>query len=185
MTPSGDNLDSSRRELERRFFVVWERRDPQPGEEEPWPIAEVPQAFGEELLRELCDAGVQPDALVALMLAPLVAVVWADGEMADEEREAALLAVTRAGLCAGSPAYRLFESWLRNAETDTLLTAWRQYVRALQRMVSAETAQALKNDLMGRAMLVAQAKGGVLGFGSISQAERHVLEEMAKTFQLC
>ena len=65
-----------------------------------------------------------------------------------------------------------------------LLAAWKSYVAALSEALSQEALTDLKNDLLGRAKLVAEAAGGMLGLGNkISKSEQAMLDELAQAFE--
>jgi hypothetical protein len=64
-----------------------------------------------------------------------------------------------------------------------LLAAWKAYVAGLSRTLDVHAKQALKQDLLGRARVVAEAAGGFLGLGKrISSAEQAVLTELEQAF---
>ncbi|HKX45152.1 MAG TPA: hypothetical protein VJP77_00410, partial [Planctomycetota bacterium] len=60
----------------------------------------------EAVLGHLADAGVRAETLLAFTLVPLVAVAWADGSVADEERAAVLRAAQSAGVAEGTVAHQ-------------------------------------------------------------------------------
>ena len=55
-------------------------------------------------------------------------------------------------------------------------------IDAISRELSIEARLRLKAALVGRAREVAEAAGGVMGFGSVSREEERVLEEMGDAF---
>lgn len=135
------------------------------------------------ILDHLLAANIQSAALAALTLVPLVIVAWADGNVDAKERRAILDGAREAGLNDQDASYQLLASWLRHRPDATLLSAWKAYVKALDRTLSGEDVQALKQDIVGRARGVAEAAGGFLGLGSkISPAERTVLTEIEQSF---
>ena len=70
-------------------------------------FAEASGITDDALLRRLGDLGIGPDTLAALMLVPVVAVAWADGETDDEERGSVLSAAADARLDVDGTGYRL------------------------------------------------------------------------------
>jgi hypothetical protein len=65
----------------------------------------------------------------------------------------------------------------------TLCTAWQAYVQALVATLDVKAREALKTELLGRARTVADAAGGILGFGSrISKAEQTKLAMLEQAF---
>jgi hypothetical protein len=64
-----------------------------------------------------------------------------------------------------------------------LLAAWKAYVAGLSRTLDVHAKAALKQDLLGRARVIAEAAGGILGLGKrISSAEQAVLTELEQAF---
>lgn len=136
------------------------------------------------VLDEMVALDIGPDAVAALSLIPLVVVAWANDRVTDKERNAVLSAAADSGLAPADPSYRLLEQWLETRPGDQLLTAWKDYVRALIKTHGTEATQNFRNDVLGRARQVAEASGGILGLGSkISRAENQVLNELEAAFE--
>ena len=66
----------------------------------------------EKVLDKLVALNVRPETLASLAMVPLVEIAWADGSIADEEREAILKAAAQNGFAKGSIDYALIEGWL-------------------------------------------------------------------------
>ena len=136
----------------------------------------------EGLLSKLADANIDAESLTAMSLVPLVAVAWADGNMADNERAAVLSAAEGHGIEAGSCEHGLLLNWLAEPITPELQTVWKEYVAALGESLGTDGTKSLEATVMGRARDVATAAGGILGLGSISGSERKVLDDLASAF---
>jgi hypothetical protein len=144
------------------------------------------QAFAEALgigdgalLERLLDLGIGPDTLAALMVVPVVAVAWADGDINDAERNAVLFAAADAGLDVDGAGYRLLGRWLAERPPAELFAAWKDYVQALSTSMSTESRQSLRSEILRRVRGTADATGGFLGFGrKVSEHERSVLTEV-------
>jgi hypothetical protein len=135
------------------------------------------------VLEQLAAADVSSETLAALSLVPLVEVAWADGTLDAQERSALLAAAEHAGLDKESVSYQLLDEWFRERPPPKLLDAWKAYVASLSRTLDVQANQALKQDLLGRARMVAEAAGGFLGLGKrISSAEQAVLTELEHAF---
>jgi hypothetical protein len=135
------------------------------------------------VLEQLAAVDLSSETLAALSLVPLVEVAWADGRLDAKERSALLAAAERAGLSKDSASYQLLEEWFRERPSPKLLAAWKAYVAALSQTLNIRAQDALKQDLLGRARLVAEAAGGFLGLGKrISSAEQAVLTELEQAF---
>ncbi|MBD0271053.1 MAG: hypothetical protein ICV73_03900 [Acetobacteraceae bacterium] len=135
------------------------------------------------VLERLVALGIDGATVAALSLVPLVLVAWADGSMHDKEREAALSAAAEVGVEKGSASHQLLERWLSTKPPPQLLAAWTDYVRAITPTLGEQRKQQLKADLLGRARKVAEAGGGLLGFGfKTSPGEDEVLAWVGKAF---
>ena len=135
------------------------------------------------VLEHLVTLGIGADTLAALSLVPLVEVAWADGRVDDKERDAILAAAEAAGLGRESASAQLLEGWLTIRPDPEIVVAWKEYVGALSATMSDERKEAFKQGLLSRSRSVAQASGGVLGFGTkVSKSERGVMDELEQAF---
>lgn len=146
-------------------------------------LAEACGFRDENVLGTLVDLGVDAETLAALAMAPLVAVAWADGEVAERERAAILEVAEARGVRAGTPARELLDSWLSAQFSPKLFDAWVAYMRASCAELGPDERAALKSQHLEGARDVAAAAGGVLGVRSISREERSVLERLEAAFQ--
>jgi hypothetical protein len=111
--------------------------------------------------------GITAETAPAFEALPLVEVAWADGGVGEEERWRLLEAATRFGLELGRPAHALLEGWLVRRPDPELFEAWHEWAR---------TAPAQARLLLEAAERVAGAGGGLLGFGTVSRAERRAID---------
>jgi hypothetical protein len=142
-------------------------------------LAEVSGIDDESVLRHLVALNIGADTLTALTMVPLVQVAWADGDVDEKERAAIMDAAAEVGVQKGSANADLLEEWLKFKPDREILKAWEEYVEALTDTLSAEEGKKLRSALLTLSREVAQASGGLLGFGDkISKAERTVLDEL-------
>ena len=134
------------------------------------------------VLQGLIEQGITPESLTAVSLIPLVAVAWADREMADSEKQAILRAAADAGVTSDSTAYEVVEGWLETRPTSDLLKAWKNYVTSIKSKLDPSATGQLKHSVMTRSKEVARASGGYLGLSKISAAEQAVIDELEATF---
>ncbi len=137
-----------------------------------------------KLLEAILELGVDGANVQALSLVPLVSTAWASGEVTKAERDAALLAAEREGVCKESGAHELLEAWLDEAPGPELEQTWREYVHAILERLEPEAASALKQDLLSRCRQVARTSGGFLGIGEISRAESQTMRRLAEAMEL-
>jgi len=73
--------------------------------------------------------------------------------------------------------------WLSSPPPEKLLETWARYIKHLCRKIDPARRASLQQGLLANARRVADAVGGVLGFGDrISVQERAVLEKLAEAF---
>lgn len=132
----------------------------------------------QDVLQELIDLDFTPQNLLALWLVPLTQVAWADGRVDQAERQAVLNALCERGYSGDSPAWQLLESWLDHQPCDEVLTAWKDYARAVVESAGEKRLLLLRRELRSRAREVAEAAGGVFHIHPVSKAEEVVLMEI-------
>jgi len=145
-------------------------------------LAEASGIHEHAVLESLLAANLDPETIAALALVPLVATAWADQKLDEKEREALVAAIESEGIAAGSVAHDLISQWLDEAPGPDLVAAWKGYIGELIKKLPGDASTALRDDVLGRAKKVAQAAGGRLGVGSISRAEKKVLDDLESAF---
>lgn len=145
-------------------------------------ISEATQITDQTILVELINCGVRADSLHVLTLVPLVHVAWAGGHIERAERIAILAAAEQEGVRQDSPGYLVLDSWLRKRPEATLFKTWKDYVSAIRLFVAPETYEALRQNTVTRARLVAEAAGGFLGFNRVSRSEEQAIQELNQAF---
>jgi len=176
-----DELERRRRALEEAFFnkyndeLLAKLRAKALAAEKKRGLAEKTGISDEKVLDDLLAAGVEPEALAALALAPLVLLAWRDGVLEARERAAILHAAKEQKLEPASSAYQLLEKWLDARPGDELIAAWKGYVHALKEHLSAPAYAALKKDILERTRAVARSAGGFLGFMKVTKEEKEIL----------
>ena len=184
-----DSFSGRRIELEEKFFLERDMellqalREETAAKERKKALADASGITDDGLLDQLAELDLSVETMAALSLVPLIAVAWADGNIDAKERLAVLSAAERQGLEKEHPAHQLLEHWLQQKPDDKLTAAWMGYVAALSKSVDDVVKNALKNDFLGRARTVAEAAGGLLGFGNkVSKSEQAVLSELERAF---
>jgi hypothetical protein len=183
-----ESFVASGRSLEDAFFLEQDRqliaRKAQLAKlaETKEALASVSGIKDQHVLQHLVELNVRPETLAALSAIPLVEVVWADGEVDEEERRAVLSYATAQGIAEGSVARELLERWLTQRPAERLLVAWQHYVEALCDRLAPEDRKSLQEELLRNVRTAAEASGGFLGVGKISKAERAVLAKLEASF---
>jgi len=174
-----------RRELEETFFSERDRelldalRAEASTKERKTALAEASGIQDEDLLDQLDKLEVRGETLAALSLVPLVFVAWADGVIQKQERKLLMEIAEERSLVQGHAGHDLLERWLEERPDDKLLDVWKQYAVELSKTLSPDAWQALKKDVLDRALAVADAAGGILGFGNrVCKAEQELLKDL-------
>ena len=137
----------------------------------------------ETLLDHLIALDLQPEAVAAIAAIPLVVVAWADRTVQEAERKAIFAAAEASGITSQDGRYPILEYWLSKRPKPELLDAWKHYIAALCRQLNQTEIEQLKHDMLQRARRVAEATGGILGYGNkISANEQKVLESLEEAF---
>ncbi len=135
------------------------------------------------VLEALVSAGVSPSTFPALRLFPLVAVAWADGLLEASERETVLAAADKHSVGLNSPCGGILAAWLAKEPSPELFVAWESFAKALVSKLNAAEALKVKDSILKEVKDVAQASGGLLGWGAISKGESAVLTRIEHAFK--
>jgi hypothetical protein len=118
--------------------------------------------------------GLDGEVAGVLHLMPLVQVAWADGSVSESERKTIMQAVEARGIAPGSASANFIASLLETRPSDTLLDEILSLLRDLLAAKGLKPGSVL--DACGD---VAQASGGLFGFGSkMSQEEREAIQRI-------
>lgn len=177
---------SSGRQLEDDFFlredqllIEWQRKLRRLQESRE-ALAQASGIRDTKVLDRLVELGVRPESLAPLALFPIIEVAWADGKLDARERSAVLEAAEARGIHAGQLEHEMLQSWLQHRPSPQLFEAWQRYLEGLLPQLGPEERESLRQELLRRARLVAEAAGGILGVGRVSKDERAALERLEK-----
>ena len=149
-------------------------------------LAELSNATGiqdQAALGRLADSGVTAGTLAALVCVPLIHVAWADNSLDAGEKEAVIKAAQEAGVADGTPAAQLLMSWLDKGRDEGLFANWTGYIAALKPHLSPDQFIAMRDKVIGNCHAVAQASGGIFGFGTESGTEKHAIRAVRAAFK--
>jgi hypothetical protein len=146
-------------------------------------LSQVSGITNEDILQKLVDLNVRPEIVASLALVPLIEIAWADGKVDEKEKAAVLEAAAGSFVSKDSPDFILLQRWMEHKPDSKLLDAWEHYIKGLCEQLTPHQRNALKKDLIGHARQVAEATGGILGFGNkISGPEQKMLNELESAF---
>lgn len=108
-------------------------------------------------------------------LLPLVHVAWADGRVSSKERATVMQVVERRGIATDSEAWHLMESLLEKRPSEKFMEETLGLLRDL-----ASTRTGADATLVDLCVDVAQASGGIFGFGNtVSDEEKELIARVA------
>jgi len=187
---SHDGIHERGKTLEDRFFhdvdqkLLNQLRAASAGTDDKASLSAISGIEDTTLLNTLVQLGINSETFSALSLVPVVAVAWADDRLETAERDAILKAASEAGIEAGSASLELVRNWLQNKPGEDLIAAWKSYIASLAESLPPAALEQIKAHVMGRARLIAQSAGSILGFTSgISKIEQKKLQELEAAFQ--
>jgi hypothetical protein len=135
------------------------------------------------LIEPLLDLGLRGENVTALVLAPLVAVAWADRTLDNEERRVILKAEDDFDIDPESEAGQLLANWLDHRPHESLLDAWAAYVGELCGVLGSEERARLRDDIVSRAHRIARAvEKSFLRGGGPTDEEKAVVARVEAAF---
>lgn len=130
-------------------------------------------------IEALLELGVRPENVASLVMAPLVAVAWADRSLDNEERAQLLHDEEELGIRADSPAGRLLAAWLDERPPSQLFETWVAYATELSHALPAEERERLREDVVARSKRLCGAlEKTFLRGGGPNADERAVVERI-------
>ena len=132
-------------------------------------LDEVAMALAEKLrvdepglLQRVVSLGLTRETGAALLVAPLVQVAWADGEVSDHERSVVLELAAGRGILEGTPAHAQLVAWLRTSPGPDVFDAAIDVINVgFAVLPPAEHAERVR-ALLEACERVARASGGLL-----------------------
>ncbi len=124
--------------------------------------------------QRLQSLGFTGDKLRVFDLMPLIHVAWADGSVSRQERSTILDVLRGRNIEPGTDAFILVETLLEERPTPEFLT---QTLEVLRQAVGDSRAQ----NIVELCVQVANASGGFMNIGKMSDAERTLIESIANT----
>ncbi len=133
----------------------------------------------EKLAAEIASLSVTVETLSAFRLVPLVAVAWADDRIEESEKYAIATVAEKSGIGNGTAAMELITNWTSRRPPADLLETWCDYAKSLSASLDEPHRELLKKEVLDQVNAVAQAAGGVLGFGSVSPSEKSTIAKIS------
>ena len=150
-------------------------------------LAEKLQVDNPELLRQVMALGVTLDTAPAFLLAPLVQVAWAEGEVTEQEHKTVLRLASARGVEESSPAHVQLLAWLRARPADALFDTATEVIKVGLSVLPPGEREERITRIVQACHEVANASGGLarlLGLGSgVSGEEESLLDTITTTLR--
>ncbi len=143
-------------------------------------MAESTGITDQRMLEELQDVGYTEETIALLPLIPLVEVAWAEGGVADREREMILRIAESRGIKAGGAVYLQLAEWLAERPSTRFFEDSLHAIRLVLDTLPPEEREASRRDLITYcSQIAAVVEGGILGRGQITDEERALIAHIA------
>ncbi len=142
-------------------------------------LSEMIGVSDQEILNDLQELGYTPETLNLLHLVPLVQVAWAEGRVSSRERELIVEAASERGIKEGTAAYKKLNEWLTKRPDEEFFERTLMILGAIIESLPAEKRAADESTLLSYCERIAEASGGILGIGRVSDKERKALKQIA------
>lgn len=179
-----DSLQERGRSLEEEYFRKKNRElieKMQARERDEQALRDMASQVGvtdPEVVRELQKLGFTPETVTLLPLVPLVQVAWADGSIAESEREAIVELARRRGVGENSAADYQLKAWLADRPSPEVFDGAMRLIAAILDTPGAQ-ANMTGDQLVAYCESIASASGGLFGLRRISPEERAALSSIA------
>ncbi len=137
------------------------------------------------MLEELQADGYTEETVALLPLIPLVEVAWAEGGVADREREMILEIARSRGIEPGHKAFDQLTQWLEKRPSDRFFKATLHAIGLMLETLPPAERRSSREDLLAYCNQIAElVAGGILGRAQIGDQERgliaHIAEEIGR-----
>jgi hypothetical protein len=171
--------------LEEEYFHRKEKelleklRKQRTAESERQELANATGIPNEELLNTLQELGYTRDTVALLHFVPLLQVAWADNSVSHQEREMVLEAARLHGVAEDSAAYQQLTGWLDHRPSEEFFEKTLRIIGDFLETAPESAGAPDRQGLLDKCMRVAEASGGILGFGKkISPEEKALLHRL-------
>ena len=183
-----DELKKRGHALEEKFFAdqdakaVAKLREQLKKQELTTALAEHTGIDNAALLTGMVDFGVSVSTLIVIRIIPLVLMSWASGRVEKNEREVLMNYLHSKGIESDSPVHDLINGWLDQQPESSLEATWTDFMNAYLPTISPSEKEQFRSEVLSLVTDVAQADGGFLGLGAVSQREENLRARLDALF---
>ena len=184
-----DSLSDRRRALEEDYFRKQDQElierlrrqaDMQRGRES---MARTIGIEDEQVLQELEQRGFTAATVSLLPLMPLLEVAWAEGNVSDAERKMIVEFARLHGIAPDSQADQQLADWLEVSPGPDVFTSALRVTRAMLAALPPDQRKLRHDSLLSYCTSLAQASGGIFGFGAIKKEEEEALRRVTEALE--
>lgn len=172
--------------LEEEYFgkknqeLIEKMRERRAREEDRQKMSEIMGIDDQEVLEALQDLGYTSETIQLLHIVPLVEVAWAEGGVADREREMIYKIAESRGIRPDSAAHEVLSRWLEEKPSGRFFENTLQAIRVVIELLPEEQREASRRDLITYCSQIASAvASGIFGRGGITSEERALIARIA------
>lgn len=133
----------------------------------------------DEILAALQELGYNAETVRLMPLIPLVQVAWAEGGVTDKEHDLIMEIAEARGITSDSREHEMLSDMLDHQPSkdffDNALRGLNYILEAIPEDLRADS----QNSLVTYCTQIADASGGILGFGTISNEEKLLIARIA------
>lgn len=172
--------------LEEEYFgkknqeLIERMREQRSREADRQKMSEIMGINDQEVLEALQDLGYTSETIQLLHIVPLVEVAWAEGGVADREREMIYRIAESRGIQPGSASHEVLSHWLEEKPTGRFFENTLRAIRVVLALLPEEQREVSRRDLIAYCSQIASVvASGILGRGGITDEERALIAHIA------
>jgi tellurite resistance protein len=137
-----------------------------------------------EILLELQSLDYDPATAALLRIVPLVQVAWSDGAVNPHERQRISQIAGMRGLDQEDPGWPKLTRYLEDRPSDRFFRMTLRALRASLETATMEQQKRSRRELLADCTAVAMVSRGFIGYGTMSEAERLAIDEIAAAVEI-
>ena len=172
--------------LEEEYFgrknqeLIEKLRERREREADRQKMAEMMGVNDQDVLEALQDLGYTSETIPLLPIVPLVEVAWAEGGVADREREMIFKIAEARGVPPDGVAHEMLSHWLENRPSERFFDNSLRAIRVIFDLLPEEQRLASRKDLITYCSQIASAvSSGIFGPGGVTDEERALIARIA------
>ena len=134
-------------------------------------------------LEYLVDSGFELSTLTAFIWVPLVFVAWADGNADRLEKRAIFDVLINKGISQETASMMIAHEWFCQSPNEELWRTWEEFAATTLASLIPAIRNELIDEIVGLCHVVANASGGFLGVGTVSETEADIIDRVNRALR--